>query len=116
MKIITIYEETKIAGTNIILEKGDEIQIIESTRDFKDMRRFLKDKTYYMEYFTGNEDHILYNLPREDEFKGKPRFLRLYTAGYFTTHMTKLKDAEVIHEGNGIEDLTRLCEELGCFL
>lgn len=116
MKTITIYEDTKIPGTDIILETGDQISILTEADDFNKMQKFLDKRTDFAVYFSGRQDQIVYHLLRFDKYKDKPRFLRLYTDGSFTVHYSKYKDADVIYEGRGLDDLMRVCEELDCLV
>jgi hypothetical protein len=51
MKIITIYEETKIPGTDIILEAGDKIQVQEATfpttQEHEALMSFIENVNFY---------------------------------------------------------------------
>ena len=118
--IITIKEEFKIPGTNIVLEEGDKISIMESQLDLKyckkQLERMIQDAEKEDLLLAGevlefsNPDNIKFTLR---DMGGKLR-VKLQGDGRWKTeyHYSEMEDNEwVITEGTGYEELLKLLVE-----
>ena len=117
---ITIKEEFKIPGTNIVLEEGDEISIVESQLDLK----YCKKQLERMIQDSENEDFLLsgkvleFSHPDNIEFTltdmGGELDVKLQGDGRWKTeyHYSGMKNNKwVISKGTGYEELLKLLVE-----